>query len=69
MPSWVLAASGMCHAVAGYGRQSNREGMPCDQKEWVFPGMEACVQHQAVGFSVSDAFCYETEVLRQIRSE
>ena len=66
MPGLVLAASGTCQAVTGYGRQSNHEDMPCDQKEMVSPGMEAHVQHEAVGVSVSDC---EIEVSRQIRSE
>ena len=67
MPGWVLAASGTCQAVAGYGRHSNHEGMPCDQKEMVSPGMEAHVQHEAV--EVSGVFYYKTDVLRQIRSK
>lgn len=60
MPALMLAASGTCQAVAGYGRQSYRGGMPCDQKEMISPGMEARVQHEAVGVFVSHVFCYET---------
>lgn len=66
MPGWVLAASGTCQAVAGYGRQSNHEGVLFGQKEMVSPGMEARARHEAVGVSVSDVFYDETEVLRQI---